>query len=98
MSAWEEKIEKEYEWAQIQNQREELLFNLYKAEDEEEAGIYLMQLHLNNKADMDFFNPKERERVEELLTLLIRDTTKHRDLLDEVVNEIEKKIKNEKQK
>ncbi|MBI4971867.1 MAG: hypothetical protein HZC17_08570 [Candidatus Omnitrophica bacterium] len=98
MTSWEENIEKEYEWAHIQNLREELLFNLYKAEDEEEASVYLIQLHLDNAKDLKFFSESERKRIKEILMILIKETQKHRELLDEVVDEIEAKIKKEKQK
>jgi len=93
---WEDKVENHFEWARIQSEREELLFELYKAEDEEEAGIYLMEMHLRNKTDLEFFSSRERKRIKELMGQLIRDTIKHRDLLGECVEEIEKKIKKEK--
>ena len=96
--SWEDEIKNHFEWARIQNEREELLFELYKGEDEEEADLYLMQLHLRNQLDLEFFPPEDRKRVKELLAQLIHDTTKHRELLDLVVEEIEKKIQKEKTK
>ncbi len=96
LMTWEEEIKKQYEWAEIQSQLDELLFELYKAEDEEEAGIYLMKLHLDNKEDLDFFEEKERKEVRRLLEILKTDTKKHRDMLEEAVTEIEDRIRKQR--
>ena len=78
-------------WASLEGQWHALLENLSKAEDEEEVGLYLLVLHLNNKPDLDFFSAAEAARIRKLLGFLIEDTARHRDLLSLVILELREK-------
>lgn len=88
----------DFESAKVQSQMDMLLYELYKAEDEEEASMFLIRLHLDNRSDLQFFTPEERDKVRQILTLLIRETAKHRDLLGQAIKEVEEKFRLWKEK
>jgi len=75
---------------------EELFLQLCKAEDEEEASIYLLGLHLHNEGDMKFFSNYEREIIKTRLAFLIEETMRHKKILADILQELENsKLKNE---
>jgi hypothetical protein len=85
---WMDPVRKRYKWAQIEGRLEELIYELSKAEDEEEAGLYLLRLHYENGTDMVFFTVKEKRRIRKLLAILIEDTKRHRELIAGVVRKL----------
>jgi len=78
-----------YDRLQRSAQLDDLLHTLYKAEEEEEADIYLLDLYLHNSDDLTFFSMAEQEKIEGLMGRLKEDTLKHSRLLKEVINELE---------
>lgn len=88
---WKDKVSQRYRWAAIQDQFDELIYELTKAEEEEEVGLYLLRLHYDNEIDLGFFSPLEKERIKKLLTVLMSDTARHRELLLEVIAELKGK-------
>ena len=85
---WRDKVTQRYHWAGIHDKFEELIFELTKAEEEEEVGLYLLRLHYDNEIDLDFFNLREKERIKKLLTILMDDTARHRELLLKAIAEL----------
>ena len=92
---WGDQIRERYWWLSMQNEIEELFYQLSKAEDEEEVGVYLLRLHFENEQDLRFFSAKERKKVKELLSNLIDDTIRHKDMLFELTEEIKSIQKDE---
>lgn len=88
---WKDNVERRYHWAKIRSQLDELLFELSKAEEEEEVGLYLLRLHLDNKIDLKFFTAAQRERVSALFSILINDTKRHQELLAGAIRELGQK-------
>ena len=90
---WKDPVESRYWWSKIQNQWDKLLHELGKAEEEEEVDLYLLRLHFDNKTDRELFTPAEEEEMLKLLSILMNDTIKHRELLAQVIVELEEKRK-----
>ena len=90
---WKDKAKERYPWAKIKNQLDELIYELSKAEDEEEVELSMLRLHAGNKIDFEFFTPEEAGKVKKLLAILIKDTQRHQALLSGAVEELEKKKK-----
>lgn len=70
---------------------DDLLYRLYKAEGDEDSGIYLLGLHLDSGSDFDFFSEDEKEKIKGLLGLLVEDTSRHAILLGSAVRELKEK-------
>ena len=85
---WNDKVQDRYWWHPIKGSMEEFLYELAKAEDEEEVGFYLLNLYLRGESDFKCFARSEEKKIKKILTLLINDTLKHRALLSEIVSEI----------
>lgn len=66
-----------------------LLFDLYQMEDDEEADLYLLDLYLNYRSDLDVFTLDERKEIFKIINHLKKETEKHGALLKEVINELE---------
>lgn len=81
---WNDNAKNRYWWIKCQNQLEEFLCELSKAEDEEEVDLYLLTLHFNNESDLKFFTQAEQEWIKKNLSILMHDTEKHRGLLAEL--------------
>jgi len=88
---WKDKVKHRYRWAGIQDKFDELIFELTKAEEEEEAALYLLRLHVENEIDLSFFTEREKEKVKRLLRFLIKDTARHRDSIAKVIAELKNK-------
>ncbi len=88
---WNDRLRQHYWWAEINGEAEKLLYELRKAEDEEEAGAYLLQLYLKNEADLEFFTTEERAQIQKILSFLIQETEKHCSVLSNLADELEKK-------
>ena len=78
---WTEDVKDRYWWLTIRNELEELLGELLRAEDDEGTDLYLLQLHFANHSEIEFFTKAEQTEIKKLLSILINDTAKHRNLL-----------------
>ena len=87
---WKDDVREQFWWVKIRNQMEELLYELDKAENDEQTDLYLLRLHLDNEPELRFFNEEERNKIEKLLSILIKDTLKHHHLLTQLVEQLEK--------
>lgn len=85
---WSDKIKDRYWWVDIKNRKDALLYELFKAEDEEEVDLFLLKLYLDDRTDLDFFTEMEQKQVEDALSILMRDTANHQQLLIEVIQEL----------
>ncbi len=85
---WNDDVSDRYWWADIYNQIERLMWELSKAEDEEEVDLYLLGLHFQNESDLKFFTKMERDEIKKRLSVLMTDTQKHIKLLNEVSEEL----------
>ncbi len=88
---WRDRVKERYRWARIHSQMDELIYELTKAEDEEEVGLYLLRLHCDNEIDLKFFARIEKALIKNLLTTLVNDTVRHRELLTEIIGELKDK-------
>lgn len=88
---WRDPVRKRYRWAAMQSQMDELIFELSKAEEEEEIGLYLLRLHYDNEVDLRFFTQREKDKIKKLLGILMNDTARHRELLTSVMRELAEK-------
>lgn len=52
---------------------------------EEEIDVYVMNLYYRNRDDINYFNEKDRQRVQEIFDVLIEDTKRHAELLQLIV-------------
>ena len=68
---------------------EEVLYELVKAEEEEDAGIYLLMMHYDHASETVPFSPPEKKKVLKLLETLIRDSRKHQQLLQGMIERLE---------
>jgi len=90
MPVWKDEVKKRYPWAKIQNQIDELYYELSKAEDEEDIELSMLGLQIERKVDFDFFTKKEKQKVKKLMSILIEDTRKHGELLRKALNALKK--------
>ena len=88
---WSDRLREHYWWAEMNSRAEKFLYELRKAEDEEDTGIYQLQLCLNNEADLLFFTKKERRRIRQILAFLVLETKRHRSILSHLAHELERK-------
>lgn len=92
---WRDAIEKRYFWAKLDREVEKILFELIKAEEEEDAGIYLLLMHYDHAQGEPTFTAAEKREILHLLSILIGDSRKHQKLLREMIERLEGKAKNE---
>ncbi len=85
---WNDKIQDRYWWHSVKGGVDELLYELAKAEDEEEVGFYLLNLYRSNDADFKCFTKSKEITIKRLLDFLMRETLKHRAMLSEITSEI----------
>lgn len=85
---WNDEVRERYWWAEIQNQIQNLVWELSKAEDEEEVDLYWLRLHFDNEVDLRFFTQIERDEIKRQLSILIADTEKHLRLLNGMNEEL----------
>ena len=88
---WKDAIEKRFFWAALEQEIEKLLYELIKAEEEEDSGIYLLMMHYDHARQKNPFSPEENERIVHLLSVLIGDSKKHQRLLQDAISQIEKR-------
>lgn len=84
----QDRIRLPYPWIKIKNELEELLYKLSLAEDEEDGKLFLARLYQQDYENLAYFNEKEQEEIRGLLTLLIEDTRRHKELIGEMIGEI----------
>ena len=53
--------------------------------DEEESDLYILTLHYQNHEDLNFFSGSDQVRVRKIFNILIRDTQKHRGMLESML-------------
>ncbi len=53
--------------------------------EEEELDIYLLLIYSLSSDDMNFFEEKDRQRVQEIFKILTEDTKRHSELLRLIV-------------
>lgn len=87
---WKDAVEKRFFWAPMQRELEKLLFELIKAEEEEDAGIYLLMMHYDHAKDSLPFSPYEKEKILQLLSVLISESRNHQRLLQGLITQLEK--------
>ena len=88
---WKDAVEKRFFWAPMQQEIEKLLFELIKAEEEEDAGIYLLMMHYDHAREEDPFTIQEREKILHQLSILIGESRQHQKLLQEAISQLEKR-------
>lgn len=88
---WKDEVQKRFFWAPIKEELEKVLFELIKAEEEEDAGIYLLKMHYEHAQNENAEAMKQKEKILERLSILIKDSRKHQRLLQEMIEELEKK-------
>lgn len=91
ISVWKEPVEKRFSWAKMEREVEKLLYELVKAEEEEDTGIYLLMMHYDHARDEKTFTKAENERILHSLSLLIGDSRKHQKLLLDAIEKLENK-------
>lgn len=56
--------------------------------EEEDIGISLLTTHFQNKDELNFFQPVDRERVSAILKILSDDSKRHKQMLDKIVSHL----------
>lgn len=74
----------------MEQEVEKLLYELVKAEEEEDTGIYLLMMHYDHANESLPFTPNEKERILHSLSILIGESRKHQRLLQELIAKLEK--------
>lgn len=88
---WKDAVEKRFFWASMEQEVEKLLFELIKAEEDEDAGIYLLMMHYDHAREEDPFTLQEREKILHQLSILIGESRQHQRLLQEAISQLEKR-------
>ena len=88
---WKDAVEKRFSWAAMEGELEKVLYELIKAEEEEDAGIYLLMMHYDHANERIPFSLEEKERILHWLSVLIGDSRKHQKLLQETIAQLEKR-------
>jgi len=92
---WKDAVEKRFFWAAMAKEAEKLLYELVKAEEEEDAGIYLLMMHYDHAKESLPFTSEQKERIQHLLSVLIGETRKHQRLLQDMISKLEKEKSHE---
>ena len=87
---WKDTVEKRFFWATMGQEVEKLLYELVKAEEEEDAGIYLLMMHLDHACETIPFTTKEKAKMLRLLSILIEESQGHQKRLLEIIAKLEK--------
>jgi len=86
---WQERMEKRFFWASTEKDLEKLLYELIKAEEEEDTGIYLLLMYHDHAAKRLPFTPGETEKIRQSLSVLIEESRKHQKLLQDAISKLE---------
>ena len=92
---WKDPVEKRYFWASMKQELEKLLYEMIKAEEEEDSGIYLLMMDYDHAREENPVAFRQKEKVLHNLSILIGDTRKHQKLLQEIIQKLEDQCKNE---
>jgi hypothetical protein len=88
---WKDQVEERFFWASMGSELEKILYELVKAEEEEDGGIYLLMMHYDHARGEDLLPFSHREEILEKLSVLIGESRKHQKLLQEMIEQLEKK-------
>ena len=88
---WRDDIKKRFSWAKIERGLEKVLYELVKAEEEEDAGVFLLMMHYDHASQPIPFRGKEKKKIMGLLRILIKDSQKHQKMLQEMIEKLEKR-------
>ena len=69
---------------------EDFVRKIFRALEEEEEDLYVLTMHYLNSEDLHFFGEKDREKIQKILEVLIRDTKQHSELLKLILELAEK--------
>lgn len=92
---WKDKIQKRFFWATMESELEKILYELIKAEEEEDGGIFLLMMHYDHAVHEDPLLMKNKDKILHNLSILIGDSRKHQKLLQEAIEVLEKKAHDE---
>ncbi len=92
---WNDAIEKRFFWASLDQEVEKILFELIKAEEEEDAGIYLLMMHYDHAREENPLAIGDKNKVLHLLSILIGESRKHQRLLQDAIELLEKRTNHE---
>lgn len=87
---WKDAVEKRFSWAAMEGELEKVLYELIKAEEEEDAGIYLLLMHYDHAREENPFTLEEKEKILHYLSLLIGESRKHQKLLQGMIDQLER--------
>ena len=88
---WNDKVEKRFFWASMGEDVEKVLFELIKAEEEEDAGIYLLMLDYDHARVEDSRVLGKKGEILHLLSILIGESRKHQKMLQDAIESLEKR-------
>lgn len=54
--------------------------------NDEEVDLYVLTMHYQNNGDLGYFAASDQKRIREIFSVLIRDTHKHRELLERILD------------
>ena len=87
---WRDAVEKRFFWASMEQELEKVLFELIKAEEEEDAGIYLLMMDYDHAREEDPSALREKEKVLHFLSILIGESRKHQKYLQDAIARLER--------
>jgi hypothetical protein len=64
---------------------EKIVHRIARSLQEEELDVYVLSLYCLNAEDLNYFDPKDRERVKKIFQILMEDTQHHIELLKLIV-------------
>jgi len=70
----------------------ELINSVLQDAEEEEIGISLLSRHYQNQSELAFFNEIDRKAVFQILEKLSKDSQRHKQMLDELVDYLGEKL------
>ncbi len=57
---------------------------------DEEVDVYVLNLYYLNHADLEYFNPEDRQEIQRIFQELIKDTRSHMELLKSIIEKMGK--------
>lgn len=90
---WKDKIEKRFFWASTGRELEKLLYELVKAEEEEDTGIYLLKMHYDHARKENPFSLREKQQILGSISTLIKESKKHQRILQKMILKLEKRAR-----
>jgi hypothetical protein len=87
---WKDEIELRFFWASMKDELEKILYELVKAEEEEDAGIYLLMMHYDHAREEETPSLPDKEKILEKLSVLVGESRRHQKLLQGMIERLEK--------